>query len=137
MSSQYYDGITNSGGGSTGQDTTATLYATCARLPLIKSPALRVPPPVSLPQTLHPLPPNIHDYFVYPFSLEKFVLDTAERREREKREELQRRAPGWTEGGGVLEPTKRASLIQNDAANINPSNDVDEIGAMLDQLGRQ
>ena len=109
---------------------TASLYSTCASLPLIKSPALRVPAPVTLPPTLHPLPPNVQDYFVYPFSLERFVLDTAEKRERERRAEMQRRAPGWTEGGGVLEPTKRAD-------EASEADEVDEIGAMLDQLGRK
>lgn len=119
---------------SNGGNSTATLYATCSRLPLIKAPSLRVPPPVTLPPTLHPLPNNIHDYFVYPFSLEKFVLDSAEKREREKREELQRRAPGWIEGGGVLEPTKRTGDSNSKAKPI--PDEVDELGAMLDQLGR-
>jgi hypothetical protein len=127
MSSNYGNGGDNGGGSSS----TATLYATCSRLPLIKAPSLRVPPPVTLPQTLHPLPNNIHDYFVYPFSLEKFVLDAAEKRDREKKEELQRRAPGWTEGGAVLEPTKRAGEEKRQSI----SSQVDEIGAMLDQLG--
>jgi hypothetical protein len=122
-------------GGNNG--TTATLYFSCSSLPLIKSPALRVPPPVTLPPTLHPLPPNIHDYFVYPFSLEKFVLDAAEKRKREKREEMQRRAPGWTEGGGVLEPTKKAARVSSVEVNSQVDQQVDEIGAMLDQLGRR
>jgi hypothetical protein len=123
MSSNYGNGD--------GNGSTATLYTTCSRLPLIKAPSLRVPPPITLPQTLHPLPTNIHDYFVYPFSLEKFVLDAAEKRNREKKEELQRRAPGWTEGGGVLEPTKRAGGAEEESMSAQ----VDEIGAMLDQLG--
>lgn len=118
---------------SNGGNSTATLYATCSQLPLIKAPSLRVPPPVTLPPTLHPLPNNIQDYFVYPFSLERFVLDAAEKREREKREELQRRAPGWIEGGGVLEPTKRTGS-GSEAKAIQ--SEVDELGAMLDQLGR-
>ncbi|UZJ56174.1 hypothetical protein CBS101457_005494 [Exobasidium rhododendri] len=113
---------------------TASIYATCARLPLIKSPTLRVPHPIVLPPTLHPLPPNIQDYFVYPFGLEKFVLDAAEKRKQEKKDEMQRRAPGWIEGGGVLQPTKRGSVLEEPQNNVS---EIDEIGAMLDQLGRR
>ena len=61
---------------------------------------------------------------------------------------MQRRAPGWTEGAGVLEPTKRAGgggvegmdSFKEGGSGIsgnNNGNDIDELGAMLDQLGRQ
>ncbi|KAI6006959.1 hypothetical protein EDD15DRAFT_10937 [Pisolithus albus] len=71
-----------------------TQYAAAANVPLIKSPALRVPPPVpywfthttgtpppdntytqvKLPPDIHPLPDSVTPYFVYPFTLESHVL---------------------------------------------------------------
>lgn len=135
-----------------------SLYGLCAHVPLIKSPAVRVPPVISLPPTLHPLPPNLHDYFVYPFSLEKFVLDAAERRERVRKEELQRRAPGWSGDAGVLEPTRRQQQQQQQAGSTAAGDllddettlqedqaaaasavgrDIDEMARMLDELGRK
>lgn len=103
-------------------------YALCSKVPLIKSPAVRVPAPVSLPTNIHPLPPNLQEYFVYPFSLEHFVLDAADRRERQRQEDLRKRAPGWSEHGGVLQPTRR-----NDAHHV-PDVEVDEMTKMLDRL---
>lgn len=140
-----------------------SLYSLCARVPLIKSPAVRVPPPVTLPSSLHPLPPNLHEYFVYPFSLETMVLDAADRRTRAKREDMQRRAPGWSEGAGVLEPVRReagggagtpfaasastggggdggAAGAGATSAGATPAppqaveNDIDEMARMLDRL---
>ncbi|KAI6104399.1 hypothetical protein F5141DRAFT_1007078 [Pisolithus sp. B1] len=91
-------------------------YAAAANVPLIKSPALRVPPPVKLPPDIHPLPDSVTPYFVYPFTLESHVLalESSRRntiaahavrreallrarddeRQRRKREALRRVAPG-------------------------------------------
>lgn len=101
------------------------LYSLALRVPLIKSPSISLPNPVKLPQDLHPLPADISAYFVYPFSLESYVLDPntpssstidqllakhqqyLENREREKenkhKEMLMKMAPGWS--GDVLLPT--------------------------------
>lgn len=126
--------------------TSGSLYGLCARVPLIKSPAVRVPPPVALPSSLHPLPPNLQEYFVYPFSLERFVLDAADRREKARREDLQRRAPGWSEGAGMLEPIRRTGARQDSAAQQQEQeqqrqqqpamNEIDEIAQMLEKLER-
>lgn len=71
-------------------------YAAASNVPLIKSPSLRVPPPVVLPPDIHPLPDSVTAYvptipspskpvrlqltlaqFVYPFTLEPHVLSLA------------------------------------------------------------
>ncbi|KAG0699229.1 hypothetical protein DFH29DRAFT_809343 [Suillus ampliporus] len=92
-------------------------YAAAAHVPLIKSPGLRVPPPVHLPPDIHPLPDSVTPYFVYPFTIEPHILTvessrrttlaahTARResylraredeRERRRREALRRVAPGF------------------------------------------
>ncbi|KAF8824299.1 hypothetical protein HHX47_DHR8000435 [Lentinula edodes] len=66
-------------------------YAAATHVPLIKSPSLRVPPRVELPEDIHPLPDSVTPYvrsyqligisfssviiqFVYPFTLEPHVL---------------------------------------------------------------
>ncbi|TKY90317.1 hypothetical protein EX895_000315 [Sporisorium graminicola] len=101
------------------------LYSLASRVPLIKSPSVSLPKPIKLPPDLHPLPADISAYFVYPFSLESYVLDPntpssatvdqllakhqqyLEARQRQKedqqREMLRRVAPGWH--GDVLLPT--------------------------------
>lgn len=136
------------GGGSSSSNSVTSLYALAAHVPLIKSPAVRVPPPIQLPQTLHPLPLNVQDYFVYPFSLERFVLDAADRREEARRKDLQRRAPGWNETSDVLQPTVRRTVDHTSTINANTanslghdqhavapgSNEADEIAQMLDRL---
>ncbi|CBQ69818.1 conserved hypothetical protein [Sporisorium reilianum SRZ2] len=105
------------------------LYSLAARVPLIKSPSISLPKPVTLPPDLHPLPADISAYFVYPFSLESYVLDPntpssatvdqllakhvqyLDARQRQKddqqREMLRRVAPGWQ--GDVLLPTTSAA----------------------------
>ncbi|PWN23772.1 hypothetical protein BCV69DRAFT_291767 [Microstroma glucosiphilum] len=99
---------------------------------LIKSPAVSVPPPLTFPTDLHPLPPDLHAYFVYPFSLEAYVTDpnnpnssTIEElhkrhvqylewrkgeKERVEKERMRRVAPGWDRASGPLQP-KRVSLL--------------------------
>ncbi|KAK0462894.1 uncharacterized protein EV420DRAFT_1143504 [Desarmillaria tabescens] len=107
-------------------------YAAAAHVPLIKSPSLRVPRPVELPQDIHPLPDSVTAYFVYPFTLEPHILTvessrrttlaahTARRegflrarddeKERRKREALRKIAPGFEPAGSVLVPTKTGSV---------------------------
>ncbi|KAK7443500.1 hypothetical protein VKT23_015673 [Stygiomarasmius scandens] len=101
-------------------------YAAAANVPLIKSPSLRVPKPVTLPPDIHPLPDSVTAYFVYPFTLEPHILTTESSRrttlaahaarreaylkaredekERRKREALRKIAPGF-DPQGVLVPT--------------------------------
>ncbi|KAG5725145.1 hypothetical protein E4T56_gene10223 [Termitomyces sp. T112] len=103
-------------------------YAPVAHVPLIKSPSLRVPPPVILPPDIHPLPDSVNDYFVYPFTLEPHIitLESSRRstiaahaarreaylrqrddeKERRKRDALRRIAPGFEPQGSVLVPTR-------------------------------
>ncbi|KAN0063922.1 hypothetical protein ACQY0O_003528 [Thecaphora frezii] len=107
------------------------LYSAASRIPLIKSPSVSVPAPIRLPSDLHPLPPDISAYFVYPFSLESYVLDPKtpssatiaqlqesyedylrrrhEERQLQERQRLQRLAPGWADGGGgVMVPDSKS-----------------------------
>ncbi|PWN28333.1 hypothetical protein BDZ90DRAFT_145397 [Jaminaea rosea] len=45
------------------------------RVHLLKNPSLTTPQPIPSPAaSVHPLPPDLSAYFVYPFSLEAFVL---------------------------------------------------------------
>ncbi|KAF8900847.1 hypothetical protein CPB84DRAFT_1815323 [Gymnopilus junonius] len=106
-------------------------YAAAASVPLIKSPSLRVPRPVELPQDIHPLPDSVNAYFVYPFTIEPhtitlessrrttlaahtarreaYLRSRDEEKERRRREALRRIAPGFEPHGGPLVPTKSAS----------------------------
>lgn len=112
-------------------------YDAARRVNLIKSPSVSVPPPITFPTDLHPLPPDLHAYFVYPFSLETYVLDPnspssrtveelhsrhasyLEWREQEKqrveKERLRRVAPGWNQAAAPLEPNRKS--IGADLAN--------------------
>ncbi|BGP57745.1 hypothetical protein JCM8202_002398 [Rhodotorula sphaerocarpa] len=111
------------------------------RVPLIKNPGFWVPKPVELPLDVHPLPDDIQAYFVYPYSLESHVLQTlpaaladlrrteeqhrallasyAESKERQRLAELNRLAPGYREGLGVMQPL-RAGGSPN-AAKASPT----------------
>ncbi|TRM66598.1 hypothetical protein BD626DRAFT_545769 [Schizophyllum amplum] len=102
-------------------------YAAAARVPLIKSPSLRVPQATELPPDIHPLPDSVTAYFVYPFTLEsqvvaaesarrssmaaeaarheRYLRDREEEKQRRKREALRRVAPGF-DPSAVLVPTK-------------------------------
>ncbi|KAF8882236.1 hypothetical protein BD779DRAFT_1612467 [Infundibulicybe gibba] len=115
-------------------------YAAAAHVPLIKSPSLRVPPPVELPPDIHPLPDSITPYFAYPFTLEPHVLtmessrrtaisahavrreaylrSRQDEKERRKRDALRKIAPGFEPQGAVLVPTRASS------APLIPSEDI-------------
>ncbi|KAI0945043.1 hypothetical protein AcW1_001828 [Taiwanofungus camphoratus] len=112
---------------------TQSQYAAASRVPLIKSPSLRVPRPIELPPDIHPLPDSVNAYFVYPFTLEPHVIrlegsrrstlaahaarreaylkSREEEKERRKREALRRIAPGFEPEGTPLVPVKRSSTI--------------------------
>ncbi|KAE8216427.1 hypothetical protein CF327_g466 [Tilletia walkeri] len=112
-------------------------YSRIAAIPLLLSPALRLPPAPTFPQDLHPLPLDIAPYMIYPFTLEahvlhpdpnaggplveddplevlqaarEFLTERAAKMERERKAALQRIAPGWAElegRAGVLEPKRK------------------------------
>ncbi|KAI8986672.1 hypothetical protein BD414DRAFT_577972 [Trametes punicea] len=114
-------------------------YAPAARVPLIKSPSLRVPRPIELPPDIHPLPDSVTAYFVYPFTLEPHVLTVEsarrstlaahaarreaylkareEEKERRKREALRRIAPGFEPKATPLVPTKRMSGVPGQSSS--------------------
>ncbi|GAA6057074.1 hypothetical protein JCM3770_001445 [Rhodotorula araucariae] len=99
------------------------------KVPLIRNPGFWVPKPVELPPDIHPLPEDVHAYFVYPHTLEAHVLSTlpsalqtlqlahtqrqallasyAESKERARKARLNQVAPGYAEGGAALEPVRR------------------------------
>jgi len=103
-------------------------YAAASRVPLIKSPSLRIPQPVEMPLDIHPLPDDVNAYFVYPFTLEPHVVTVESSRRatvdahnarrdaylktrddekaRRKREALRRIAPGFEPEGAPLVPTR-------------------------------
>ncbi|GAA5858037.1 hypothetical protein JCM8547_006673 [Rhodosporidiobolus lusitaniae] len=103
------------------------------KVPLIKNPGFWVPKPVELPPDIHPLPDDVHAYFVYPHTLEQHVLSTlpaqlqaaqqaheqrlhllnsyAESKERARKARLNQVAPGWDEGGKALEPVRRKDTV--------------------------
>ncbi|KAI0724852.1 hypothetical protein C8Q72DRAFT_648363 [Fomitopsis betulina] len=113
-------------------DKSQTQYSAASRVPLIKSPSLRVSKHVERPPDIHPLPDDVSAYFVYPFTLEPHVIRLEESRratlaahaarreaylksreeekERRKREALRRIAPGFEPQGTPLVPTKRSSV---------------------------
>lgn len=121
-------------------------YAAAARVPLIKSPSLRVPRPVELPQDIHPLPDSVTAYFVYPFTIEPHILTvessrrttlaahTARReaflharddeKERRKREALRKIAPGFEPAGSVLVPTKPSNPPSHSTPGPEPTTDI-------------
>ncbi|KIK95555.1 hypothetical protein PAXRUDRAFT_826903 [Paxillus rubicundulus Ve08.2h10] len=117
-----------------------------SHIPLIKSPALRVPPPVGLPPDIHPLPDSVTPYFVYPFTLEPHVLavessrrerlsnyvarreallrSREDEKERRRREALKKVAPGFNGDGTMLTP------------DSDRRSSVDVMDDLVDQLAR-
>ncbi|KAG8847041.1 hypothetical protein FRB96_001691 [Tulasnella sp. 330] len=103
-------------------------YAAANVVPLIKSPSLRVPKPVEMPEDMYPLPSSIAEYFAYPFTLEPHVVTLesarqstvaahATRREsyletreqdkvKRKKEALRRVAPGFEPDSGPMVPRR-------------------------------
>ncbi|GAA5837006.1 hypothetical protein JCM9279_007730 [Rhodotorula babjevae] len=108
------------------------------KVPLIRNPGFWVPKPVELPPDIHPLPEDVHAYFVYPHTLEAHVLSTlpaaldslqqahaqrlallasyAESKERARKARLNQVAPGYAEGGAALEPVRRDTAVRKGAA---------------------
>jgi len=104
-------------------------YKPFEHVALIQSPLLRIPKPVQMPPDIHPLPDTLEPYMVYSFSLEERTLallaqqrqslstDIAQHTEalaawdrekqRRKREELRRVAPGFEPDLGMLVPTRK------------------------------
>ncbi|KAM0786783.1 hypothetical protein ACM66B_002217 [Microbotryomycetes sp. NB124-2] len=99
------------------------------KVPLIKSPSFWVSKPVELPPDIHPLPDDVHAYFVYPHTIEAHALSAlpaalsnlrqahearchllasyADSKERARKERLNQIAPGWSEGGQVMQPSNK------------------------------
>ncbi|KAF8837081.1 hypothetical protein BDN67DRAFT_1014143 [Paxillus ammoniavirescens] len=141
---------------------TQSQYAAAAHVPLIKSPALRVPPPVELPPDIHPLPDSVTPYFVYPFTLEPHVLTVeSSRREtlssyvarreallrsredekgRRRREALKRVAPGFNGDGSMLTPVQTTSSGSSETHGAGQDSDrrssLDVMDDLVDQLAR-
>lgn len=135
-----------SGPGSSSGTSSNQLYSLASRVPLIKSPSISLPKPVKLPPDLHPLPADISAYFVYPFSLESYVLDpntpssstvdqllakhqqyldNRQREKEQKQKELLRKvAPGWQ--GDVLLPTSSSKAALGEAAPADQEKQHDE-----------
>lgn len=116
--------------------TVESQYAAAAYVPLIKSPGLRVPPPVHLPPDIHPLPESVTPYFVYPYTLEPHILTvessrrmtlaahTARReaylraredeRERRRKEALRRVAPGFDPAATLVPVRAEVGEVKTD-----------------------
>ncbi|KAH7926253.1 hypothetical protein BV22DRAFT_1009491, partial [Leucogyrophana mollusca] len=129
-------------------------YAAVAGVPFIKSPGLRVPPPVELPPDIHPLPDSVTPYFVYPFTLEPHILTvessrrstlaahTARRevylrsredeKQRRKREALRRIAPGFEPQSSPLVPMRATQVTEAHDADGKVHKDV--MDDLVDQL---
>ncbi|OAX40528.1 hypothetical protein K503DRAFT_687330, partial [Rhizopogon vinicolor AM-OR11-026] len=127
-------------------------YAPAAHVPLIKSPGLRVPPPVHLPPDIHPLPDSVIPYFAYPYTLEPLILTVEssrrttlaahttrreayihardEERDRRKREVLRRVAPGFDPAAPLV--PLRATHSEPSTGEIKK----DVMDDLVDQLAR-
>ncbi|CAO1630126.1 unnamed protein product [Sympodiomycopsis kandeliae] len=120
---------------------TSSPYDVARRVNLIKSPSVAVPPPITFPTDLHPLPPDLQAYFVYPFSLESYVLDpnspssrTLEEfherhvsylewrkseKERIEKERLRKVAPGWDQTAAPLQPNRKSTMLSSPGAGTS------------------
>ncbi|KAG1900416.1 uncharacterized protein F5891DRAFT_313954 [Suillus fuscotomentosus] len=128
-------------------DQNQSQYAAAAHVPLIKSPGLRVPPPVHLPPDIHPLPDSVIPYFVYPYTLEPHILTvessrrmtlaahTAKReaylraredeREWRRKEALRRVAPGFDPAATLVPVRAETGEVKTDVMD-----------QLVDQLAR-
>lgn len=127
---------------------------------LVKSPSVQRPQIPKLPSELHPLPPDISAYFVYPLSLEPYALNLLpslrqkanlehqkhlnflnERKamiENKKKAEMNRVAPGWNGAWDALEPASVASptiSTNQNQHNRQPSIEEDLVNG-LEKLAR-
>jgi len=134
----------------------SSLYSLTSTVPLIKSPSLRLLALITFPQDLHPLPPDITAYFVYPFSLESYVLSDYSpnsktlsslhskhteylafrkaEKERIRKEEVKRLAPGFEEDRGVLKPDIKAKGTEIEAKEEKVQEMVKEQRDVMDDL---
>ncbi|BGP51006.1 hypothetical protein JCM10450v2_006932 [Rhodotorula kratochvilovae] len=127
------------------------------KVPLIRNPGFWIPKPVELPPDIHPLPEDVHAYFVYPHTLEAHVLSTlpsalqtlqqthaqrvallasyAESKERARKARLNQVAPGYAEGGAALEPMRRetAQPISATRAQAQPKERENLMGGSDDE----
>ena len=108
---------------------------------LVLDPEYQIPPPVTFPVDMHPLPEDIDAYCVYSYRAEDLVRTSSNlsssrframrseqesflkekqlARERRERERLQKMAPGWAHHGDarmVLQPTRVPTTSTNNAA---------------------
>ncbi|KAK4052694.1 hypothetical protein OIV83_001981 [Microbotryomycetes sp. JL201] len=112
------------------------------KVPLIKSPSFWVSKPIELPPDIHPLPEDVQAYFVYPHTIEAHALSAlpaaldklhrahearchllasyAESKERARKARLNQIAPGWSEGGQVMQPSRKETRL--DVAVASDSN---------------
>ena len=135
-------------------------YDLARKVHLFRSPSFSLPPPITFPTDLHPLPPDLQAYFVYPFSLEAFVIDLTnpnsrtieelhkshasylqwrqEEKQRKEQDRLKRVAPGWA-SGGTLQPTKRKSMLgeSTTTAAASTSSPTTTAASLLDDAHEQ
>ncbi|GAA5984825.1 hypothetical protein JCM10908_003521 [Rhodotorula pacifica] len=129
------------------------------RVPLIKNPGFWIPKPVELPFDIHPLPDDVQAYFVYPHTLESHVLQSlppalsqlqaahqerlallasyAESKERARKAELNRLAPGWQEGKGVMQPLKKGTNAAAAGGGVGAAQAGQEQDLLLDGAGEE
>lgn len=116
------------------------------RMMLVVDPEYQVPPPVTFPADMHPLPDDIDAYCVYSYRAEdlvrtspnlsssrframrseqeSFLKEKQLARERRERERLQKMAPGWAHHGDarmILEPTRVPTTSTKNAATNKSS----------------
>ncbi|CAO1624631.1 unnamed protein product [Jaminaea pallidilutea] len=131
----------------------APSYDVTPGVQLIKSPSLNVAGPEPFPSEVHPLPPDLHAYFVYPFSLEyyvqapgnpkaenveqlrtkhkEFLRQRTEEQHKKEADRLKRVAPGWTSGASLLQPTTRTA----GGAAASPPIEADKPGKAAESTG--
>ncbi|KAG1819380.1 hypothetical protein EV424DRAFT_1539853 [Suillus variegatus] len=116
-------------------------YAAAAHVPLIKSPGLRVPPPVYLPPDIHPLPDSVIPY-AQPHILtvessrrmtlaahtarrEAYLRAREDEREWRRKEALRRVAPGFDPAATLVPVRAETGEVKTDVMD-----------QLVDQLAR-